>query len=236
MAALANQSAVVHLTKSLSEGLAKQMWEEGTWALEDRVQVKKGRRSRTGWLKRFNSIAKGMVPANHFLWKHAGGRGKDRTLTCVFLLPLDNGDLEVKAWMACARDFEVRSFSKGIIITRHLIERMFLRLATMNDARIAATLRPVIRFLIFNTGHWSKKNLPQSFDLLTREGRFPVEVKKKDDQFVLKTFVYRSSLTEYQRERFVNQKLAEPGVKYLVLDEEGEVVSLDLSDRETPNS
>lgn len=224
----ANHLGAVHLTKSLSPGLTKQIWEEGMWALEDRGPVDKGKHSRTAWLKQFNKITQGMVPPSHMFWSQIEGKGKDRILTNVFLVPLDSGDFGVEAWWACARDFEIWSFPKDIIVTQHLIKRMFLRLATMNDEQVILTLCPVIRFLVSNTKIWSKRNLPEVFDLLTREGRFPVEVKKKEDRFVLKTFVHSSFITDHQRKKFFSTSFSEPRVKYLVLNENGTVAASDI--------
>jgi hypothetical protein len=202
------------------------MWEDGTWVLEEREPVKKGRHSRTAWLKHVNQITEGMVPPGHMLWSVENGKGKDRSLTRVFLLPMEDGDFEVEAWIAYARDFKIRTFQTDIILTRHLIERMFLRLPTMDRTHVTKNLCPVIRFLILGTDRWSRRNMPEVFDLLTDEGRFPVKVMKKQDRFVLKTFVHASLLTDYQRTKYFHSPVSNPRVKYLVLDEGGAVTGL----------
>lgn len=200
----AKQLFRVHLTESLAAGMTKQFREESNERLQFLEPIRDKRRG--AWLNKIESELRKAFPGELLLAMVRAGKGKDRELSMFGLKP-EGSDWVVFGVYAMARNFELGPFPMNILFTKHVIERLFLRLATTSRGKVAKAIRPVADFLVLNypTLLGAEATLGE-LQLLTDTGRFTVEVKQEIESqalsLVVITFLYHSQLTTSQRRKF----------------------------------
>lgn len=208
---LPNQPFPVHLTESLATGMTKQFREDANERLRLLKFPRKNQRRRT-WLSEVESDLRKAFPGELLVHMSETGKGKDRTMYMSGLVPGER-DWVIFCVVAESRTFRLRSASLEIFFTKHLIERLFLRLATIDPNKVARAIRPVASFLALNHMKFvGTGDAPEELQILTDIGRFTVEVQRETEgqalSLVVLTFLYFSQLNARQQRMFVDVALS----------------------------